>query len=115
MDDDDRGPVAASGVEVSAGTGVTAPQLALRLNELLGADGHPEYSTALNGLQFDHRGPVRAIAAAVDASRRTIQGAADSGANFLIVHHGLFWAGAQRVVGVQYDRLRLLFEHDIAV
>jgi len=103
---------------VSAGSGaseVRAPELAHRLDRLLGVDGHPEYSAALNGLQFDHRGPVRAIAAAVDASQRVIQGARDAGANFLIVHHGLFWAGAQPVVGALYQRFRLLFEYDIAV
>jgi dinuclear metal center YbgI/SA1388 family protein len=58
---------------------------------------------------------VTRIAAAVDASQRTIEGAAASGANFLVVHHGLFWGGSQRVVGNVYVRFRLLFDHDIAV
>lgn len=118
MDCDDRRALADSGVEVSAGSGgngVRAADLARRLDQLIGVDGHPEYSAALNGLQVDHHGPVRAIAAAVDASQRTIQDAAAAGANFLIVHHGLFWSGAQPVVGAQYRRFRLLFEHDIAV
>ena len=70
---------------------------------------------AFNGLQVDHRGPVRGIAAAVDVSQRSIQGAVDSGANFLLVHHGLFWGGAQPIVGGVYARFRLLFEHDVAV
>jgi dinuclear metal center YbgI/SA1388 family protein len=103
---------------VSAGSGsggIRATELAKRLDQLLDVDGHPEYPAALNGLQFDHRGPVRRIAAAVDASQRAILGAADAGANFLVVHHGLFWAGAQPVVGSLYHRFRLLFEHDIAV
>jgi dinuclear metal center YbgI/SA1388 family protein len=94
---------------------VRAAELAQRIDRLLGVDGHPDYSTALNGLQVDHRGPVRRIAAAVDASQRSIQGAADEGANFLLVHHGLFWGGAQPVVGGLYGRFRRLFEHDIAV
>lgn len=33
----------------------------------------------------------------------------------LIVHHGLFWGGAQRLVGHRYERLRLLLERDVAV
>jgi dinuclear metal center YbgI/SA1388 family protein len=109
--------LAAAGVEVSAtsSSGITAPELAHRLNRLLVVDGHAEYPAALNGLQFDHRGPVRRIAASVDVSQRVIEGAANAGANFLIVHHGLFWAGAQPVVGALYQRFRLLFEHDIAV
>lgn len=94
---------------------VRAVDLAQRLDRLLGVGGHPEYPAALNGLQFDHIGPVRRIAAAVDVSQRVIEGAAEAGANFLLVHHGLFWGGAQPVVGAQYERYRKLFQHDIAV
>ena len=94
---------------------VRAIELAQRIDRLLSVDGHPDYPTALNGLQVDSRNPVRAIAAAVDASMLTIRGAADAGANFLIVHHGLFWSGVQPLVGSAYLRLRHLFEHDIAV
>lgn len=94
---------------------VRAIELAQRIDRLLSVDGHPDYPTALNGLQVDSRNPVRAIAAAVDASLRSIQGAADVGANFLIVHHGLFWSGVQPLVGSAYQRLRHLFEHDMAV
>src|SRR4029453_18255782 len=92
-----------------------AAALAQRLDRLLGVAGHPEYAAALNGLQVDHRGPVRRIAAAVDASARAIRGAAEAGANFLIVHHGLFWAGARPFVGADYERFRQLFESDMAV
>jgi len=92
-----------------------AVELAHRLDRLLGVDVHPDYPAALNGLQVDHQGPVRRIAAAVDVSQRTIEVAAQAGANFLIVHHGLFWTGSQRVVGGLYSRFRQLFAHDIAV
>jgi dinuclear metal center YbgI/SA1388 family protein len=94
---------------------VRAIELAQRIDRLLAVDGHPDYPTALNGLQVDSRSPVGAIAAAVDASTRSIQGAADAGANFLIVHHGLFWSGVQPLVGSSYHRFRLLVERDIAV
>jgi len=92
-----------------------AIELAQRLNRLLRVDGHPDYPMALNGLQLDHRGPLRRIAAAVDVSLRSIQGAVDGGANFLLVHHGLFWGGAQPIVGGAFARLRMLFDHDVAV
>ena len=36
-------------------------------------------------------------------------------ANLLLVHHGMFWGGAQRIVGAAYERLRLLFAHNVAV
>ena len=94
---------------------VRAVDLAQRLDRLLGVGGHPEYPAAVNGLQLDHGGPVRSIAAAVDVSQRVIEGAAEAGANFLLVHHGLFWGGAQPVVGAQFERYRRLFQHDIAV
>jgi dinuclear metal center YbgI/SA1388 family protein len=51
----------------------------------------------------------------VDASLRTIQGAIDAGANLLIVHHGLFWSGAQPLRGRQYERMRRLITNDVAV
>lgn len=94
---------------------IRAIDIAQRIDRLLGVVGHPDYPAALNGLQVDHQGPVRGIGAAVDVSGLSIRGAADAGANFLIVHHGLFWGGAQPFVGVTYRRLRSLFEHDIAV
>jgi len=85
------------------------------LDDLLETSTTPDYTGALNGLQFDHQGPVTRIAAAVDASLRTIEACVSAGANLLLVHHGLFWAGAQRVRGAQYQKTRILVEHDIAV
>ena len=92
-----------------------AIELAQRIDRLLSVEGHPDYPMALNGLQLDQAAPVRGIAAAVDVSLRTIQGAREVGANFLLVHHGLFWGGAQPIVGGFYARLRMLFEYDVAV
>ncbi len=74
-----------------------------------------DYSGAHNGLQVTNSGVVHRVATAVDASRDTIREAAAKGANLLVVHHGLFWSGVQPIVGVTYDRLQLLFAHDIAL
>lgn len=74
-----------------------------------------DYSGAHNGLQVSNRGGVQRVATAVDASRDTIRDAAALGADLLIVHHGLFWGGVQPIVGVTYERLQLLFEHNIAL
>jgi dinuclear metal center YbgI/SA1388 family protein len=93
----------------------TAAVLAGHLDEILHSSAIPDYDGALNGLQCDHRGPVRRIGAAVDVSRQVIELAAARGVNFLLVHHGMFWGGAQVLVGPPYARLRLLFDHDIAV
>ena len=93
----------------------TASAVAAHLDALLATATVPDYPPALNGLQLDARGPVRRVAAAVDLSRRTIEGTIAAGANLLVVHHGMFWGGAQRLVGAAYERLRLLVEHDVAV
>lgn len=96
---------------------MTAPlaEVVAALDSLLNAGGIPDYPNALNGLQFAHRGPVARVATAVDASQRTIAGAARAGANLLVVHHGLFWGGVVPLTGHHYGRIRLLLENDIAV
>jgi dinuclear metal center YbgI/SA1388 family protein len=85
------------------------------LDDLLQTDTTPDYPGAHNGLQFEHAGPVRRVAAAVDASLRTIELAVAANANLLVVHHGLFWNGAEPVRGVIHRKYRLLMDHDIAV
>ena len=96
-------------------TGVPIATIASHLDALLRVPGTPDYPQALNGLQVEHRGPVTRLAAAVDTSARTIRGAAEAGANLLIVHHGLFWGGLQPLTRQHYARVRLLLDHDIAL
>lgn len=93
----------------------SAHDIASYLDELLESSTRVDYAGALNGLQLDHTGPVRHVAAAVDVSRRTLEAAIAGGANLLLVHHGLFWAGAQRLTGLPFDRLRLAISHDLAI
>jgi dinuclear metal center YbgI/SA1388 family protein len=93
----------------------SAHNIAQFLDGLLEPQSIPDFPGALNGLQLDHTGPVTGIAASVDVSLRSIEGAIDADANLLVVHHGLFWSGPQRMVGVSYQRLKLLYSHDIAV
>jgi dinuclear metal center YbgI/SA1388 family protein len=93
-----------------------ADEIAAHLDARLAIATTPDYPNAVNGLQVDNRGgPITAIAAAVDASARTIAAAAEGGANLLLVHHGLFWSGVQPIRGGSYNRLRLLIDRDIAV
>jgi dinuclear metal center YbgI/SA1388 family protein len=89
--------------------------VAAHLDKLLGTDGFPDYPGALNGVQLANRGSIRRVAASVDVSRRVIEQAINENANLLVVHHGMFWGGVQRLTGVAYERLRLLLDHDIAV
>lgn len=89
--------------------------IAAYCDELLNTATTPDYPPALNGVQVGHRGPVRKIAAAVDASHHTIELAAAAGANLLLVHHGMFWNGLRPITGAHEARVRALFAHDIAV
>ena len=93
----------------------SADDIARLLDDLLGSRSFPDYPGALNGLQLAHSGPVSRIAASVDISLRVIERAIAVNANLLVVHHGLFWGGAHRLVGAPYQRLKLLCAHDIAV
>ncbi|HEX9105688.1 MAG TPA: Nif3-like dinuclear metal center hexameric protein, partial [Longimicrobiales bacterium] len=72
-------------------------ELVAYLDAYLRVEEVPDAPTALNGLQVANTGTVTRVAAAVDASERTLAEAVARGANFVLVHHGLFWSGAQPV------------------
>src|SRR3954453_4203104 len=93
----------------------TLATIAAYLDDLLRTSEVPDYRGAMNGVQVEHVGPVTRCAVAVDASSRTIEGAIEQRANLLIVHHGLFWGGAQPIRGHVYARVRRLISHDVAV
>ena len=85
------------------------------LDELLLSPGVPDYAEAHNGLQLENRGTISKIAAAVDLSIATAEAAAAADADFLLVHHGLFWGGVRPLVGRAYRRLDVLIRAGIAV
>ena len=93
----------------------TSEDLGTYTDELLQTGSTPDYPNAVNGLQLESRSPIRAIAAAVDFSTRAISGAIENGANFLVVHHGMFWSGLGPLTGPSYRTLKMLMENDIAV
>src|SRR6266702_2991178 len=74
-----------------------------------------DYEGAVNGLQVENRGAVTRVAAAVDASLATVRLALDAGADLLVVHHGLFWSRTHPWTGRQYELLRCLLDHNLAV
>lgn len=81
----------------------------LRLGEI------PDYSVAHNGLQLENNGKVTKVAAAVDASLPVIRKAINSGADLLVVHHGLFWQGVQMLVGAQYEKFSEAIQSNLAI
>lgn len=74
-----------------------------------------DYPGALNGLQLANNGEVTKVAAAVDASLPVFEKAIAEGVDLLIVHHGMFWHGAQRIVNAQYEKLKLAMDSNLAV
>ena len=93
----------------------TADAIATHLDTVLRVPEIPDYAPALNGLQIDCVGPVRRVAAAVDFSLRTVDGAIAAGAQLLLVHHGMFWGGLQPIRGRRYQQLRRLVTNEVAV
>jgi len=94
---------------------ISLGDLARYTDTLLGAQNSADYPNAVNGVQLYNQAPIRRIAAAVDLSTRAVQGAVASGANLLVVHHGMFWGGLEPIIGSHYKRIRMLIEADIAV
>ncbi len=84
-------------------------------DRLLRPDQFQDWDGAHNGLQVENRGGVTRIAAAVDATRVTVRLAIETGADLLLVHHGLFWSARHPWTGRHYELLRLLLDHDLAV
>jgi dinuclear metal center YbgI/SA1388 family protein len=82
--------------------------------ELLDLDNYHDYGPM--GLQVVGADEVTKIAAGVSSSRELFDGAAQAGAQLLIVHHGLFWENDPRVVDRQLKaRLQALFDGDVSL
>jgi len=79
----------------------------------------PDYPQALNGLQLENRsGQVGRVFAAVDASLPVIEkclATEGSGPALLLVHHGLFWSGAQRYVDSAFRKLEVAMAGELAI
>jgi dinuclear metal center YbgI/SA1388 family protein len=81
----------------------------LRITEI------PDYSGAVNGLQLQNDGTVTRVASAVDASLPVIRKAIAAGADLLIVHHGMFWQGAQPLTGAFYQKIHEAMKANLAI
>ena len=77
-------------------------------NELLEASRWPEFGPP--GLQVVGSENVTLLACGVSSSRDLFQQAVDSGAEMVVVHHGLFWRNEPLVVDARLrGRLEVLF------
>jgi dinuclear metal center YbgI/SA1388 family protein len=85
------------------------------LDGYLSIPGHPDYRTALNGLQVQGTAEVERVAAAVDTSEAVIQEAGREGVDLLLVHHGLFWDGLRPLTGRRFRKVEALVSSGIAL
>jgi len=84
------------------------------LDSLLDPAAYDDYGP--NGLQVPGRDTVETVATAVSANVATFIRARDEGADLVLVHHGLFWAGPPRPLDrAAKRRLQLLFDADMAL
>ncbi len=95
---------------VPLSTVIEAASRELRLTEI------PDYPAALNGLQLANAsGEVSRVAVAVDACLPVVMAAVERGADLLIVHHGMFWSGAQAITGAYFEKLRRAMDGGLAI
>jgi dinuclear metal center YbgI/SA1388 family protein len=89
-------------------------QIVAYLDQLLAVDAFRDYGP--NGLQVPGRQEVQTIVTGVSANGRLLDGAVATGADLVLVHHGLFWRGdPQEITPILHRRLQPLFAHDIAL
>ncbi len=86
------------------------------LDSFLDAESFAGNDPSKNGLQVDNGGrEIGKAAFAVDACLETIERSVKSGADLLVVHHGLFWRDCELVVGGLYRRLKALLDSGLAL
>jgi len=93
----------------------TAPikDLIGHLDALLNPSAYADYGP--NGLQVPGKDRISTVVSAVSASAALFEHAAEQGADLVLVHHGLFWGSIGPVDSRLKQRLKLLFDHDIAL
>jgi dinuclear metal center YbgI/SA1388 family protein len=74
-----------------------------------------DYAGAMNGLQLQNNGKVTKVAAAVDASLPVVKKAIAAGADLLVVHHGMFWQGAQPLKNAFYQKIKCAMDANLAI
>lgn len=91
---------------------ITRTELLAYVDALLATSRFQDYCP--NGLQVEGKQQINTIVTGVTASQALLDAAVANEAEAILVHHGYFWRGeAAPVIGVKYQRLKTLLEHDI--
>jgi dinuclear metal center YbgI/SA1388 family protein len=93
----------------------TAPinDLIGHLDALLNPSAFDDYGP--NGLQVPGNDAISTVVTGVSASSELFELAAEHDADLVLVHHGLFWGATGPIDARLKRRLKLLFEHDMAL
>lgn len=84
------------------------------LDDLLSPVAYDDYGP--NGLQVPGKDEIQAVVTGVSANLALFTHARDLGADLVLVHHGLFWAGPPRPLDqASKRRLQMLFDGDLAL
>src|SRR5436190_13082342 len=84
------------------------------LDELLAPNAYDDYGP--NGLQVPGSEQIETVVSGVSANAELFTRAREEGADLVLVHHGLFWAGAPRALDrASKRRLQILFDADLAL
>src|SRR4051794_26282236 len=83
------------------------------LDALLNPSAFDDYGP--NGLQVPGNDAIGTVVTGVSASSALFERAATLGADLVLVHHGLFWGATGPIDARLKRRLKLLFDHDMAL
>lgn len=71
---------------------------------------------APNGIQIAGKSNIKRIVTGVTASQKLIDAAVRLNADAVLVHHGYFWKNEpQALIGMKYQRIKTLIQHNIAL
>ena len=94
---------------------ISRSELARFLDSILDLAAWPD-DPSNNGLQFAGGDAVTRAVFAVDASAELFRIAAERGAQFIFVHHGISWgSGIRRIDGILAERVTLLARNGISL
>lgn len=94
---------------------VSLKKITAHLDRYLDIQAIADWPNAMNGLQVENSGELKKIGAAVDGCEETIRAAVERGISLLLVHHGIFWQGAQAMTGANFRKLKTALDHDLAI
>jgi len=94
-------------------TSIRRNELVAHLDEYLRVAQIPDSSP--NGLQVQGADRVTRVAYAVDVAVQTIRAAEKARADFLVVHHGLWWGRHVQITGTMHKRIAALIRSDMSL